>query len=196
MRDRIREVLEEYDPADVEVDGSLWPAAVLLLLYEHQGDLGLVFQKRTNKVDTHKGQVSFPGGGKDPEDEDLKETALRETAEEIGVDPADVDILGRLDEMRTISGFAVRPYVGWLSRYPYDWVCSEDEVDYLLEVPLQHILDPANYVPDHRKFEGRWAELPSYRFRDDLIWGATARMLQNFLDLYTTLLPPDVVRAR
>lgn len=196
MRERLRDVLRHYEPADVEADASLWPAAVLVLLYEHCGDLGLVFQKRTDKVDTHKGQVSFPGGGKDPEDRDLEATALRETSEEIGVDPTDVDILGRLDEMKTISGFAVRPYVGWLNRYPYDWVCSEDEVDYLLEVPLAHILDPANYVPDHREFNGRLAELPSYRFRDDLIWGATARMLQNFLDLYTTLLPPEAVTVR
>lgn len=189
MKDRIRDILSRYDPVDLDPDDTLWPAAVLVLLCEHNGRLQLVFQKRTDKVDAHKGQVSFPGGGRDEGDMDLVYTALRETHEEIGVHPGDVDVLGRLDQMRTISGFAVTPYVGWLARYPYEWVCSEHEVAYLLEVPLDHLLDPANFVPDRREFDGRWAELPSYRFQDDLIWGATARMLQNFLDLYTTLLP-------
>jgi len=188
MRDRIRDILSRYEPADIEPDASLWPAAVLVLLYQHEERLHIVFQKRTDKVDAHKGQISFPGGGHDEEDPDLVRTALRETHEEIGVHPDDIEVLGRLDQMKTISGFAVTPYVGWLHRYPYEWVFSEHEVAYLLEVPLDHLLDPENYVPDRRQFNGGWATLPSYRFEDDLIWGATARMLQNFLDLYTTLL--------
>lgn len=187
--------MDHYEAEDLESEESLWPAAVMLLIYNNDGDLGCVFQKRTDKVDTHKGQISFPGGGRDPGDEDLIFTALRETSEEIGVDPTHVEILGRLDQMRTHSGFAVTPYVGWLSHYPYDWVCSDIEVDYLLEVSFAHILDPDNYVADLREIDGRSVELASYKFKDDLIWGATARMLRNFLDLYITLLPPESVRT-
>jgi 8-oxo-dGTP pyrophosphatase MutT (NUDIX family) len=187
MRERLRQLLASYEPQTLPPDAALCPAAVLLLLCEHDGDLHVVFQKRTDKVDSHKGQISFPGGGCDPGDPDLMYTALRETQEEIGVHPHDVEILGVLDQMRTVSSFLVTPYVGWLQRYPYEWVFSEDEVAYLLEVPLRHLRDPANLVPDRRIFGEREAILPSFRFQEDLIWGATARMLQNFLDLYASL---------
>ena len=138
-------------------------------------------------MDTHKGQISFPGGGRDAEDPHLIHTALRETHEEIGVHPSHVDILGRLDDHRTISNFLVTPYVGWLDRYPYEWRFSEDEVAYLLEVPLDHLRDPANYIPDRRVINGREVVLPSYQFEQDLIWGATARMLTNFLDIWAAV---------
>lgn len=184
MKDRLREVLRAYSPQGLEPDAALWPAAVLVLLYEHEGRPHVVFQKRTDKVDAHKGQISFPGGGRDPEDVELLHTALRETHEEIGVHPDHVDVLGQLDDIKTISNFLVTPYVGWLERYPYEWRFSEHEVAYLIEAPVDHLLDPANYVPDRRIIGGREVEMPSYRFGDDLIWGATARMLTNFLDLW------------
>ncbi|MBI2765176.1 MAG: CoA pyrophosphatase [Chloroflexi bacterium] len=184
MRERLREALARYEPQALERDPALWPAAVLVLLYESGGRAHIVFQKRTDKVDAHKGQISFPGGGADPEDTDLLSTALRETHEEIGVLPEDVEVLGRLDDIKTISNFLVTPYVGWLARYPYEWRFSDDEVAYLLEVPIEHLLEPANFIPDRRVVNGREFVMPSYQFEPDLIWGATARMLSNFLDLY------------
>jgi 8-oxo-dGTP pyrophosphatase MutT (NUDIX family) len=176
-----------YEPQSIEHDPTLWPAAVLLLLHNQDGELHVIFQKRTDKVDAHKGQISFPGGGRDPEDEDLIATALRETHEEIGVHPSHVEILGQLDGIRTISNFAVTPYVGWLDHHPYDWQFSHDEVAYLLEVPLMHLRDVANFVPDQRTVGGREIVMPAYNFQSDLIWGATARMLSNFLDLFAEL---------
>lgn len=185
MRDQLREVLAGYEPQGIEKDDSLWPAAVLVLVYEHHGRHHVVFQKRTDRVDAHKGQISFPGGGQDPEDEgDLVRTAVRETHEEIGVHPDHIEILGRLDDIKTISNFAVTPYVGWLSHYPYEWTFSDEEVAYLLEVPVDHLRHPGSYVPDRRVVNGVQREMPAYQWQDDLIWGATARMLTNFLDLW------------
>jgi 8-oxo-dGTP pyrophosphatase MutT (NUDIX family) len=190
MREPLRAALAAYEPQSVDVDESVWPAAVLVLLYEHGGRPHLVFQKRTDKVDAHKGQVSFPGGGRDPGDTDLVVTALRETHEEIGVHPSDIEVLGQIDQIKTISNFIVTPYVGWLDRYPYDWRFSEAEVDYLLEVPVDHLLDPANFVPDRRTINGREVIVPSYQWQDDLIWGATGRMVSNFLDVWVAAHTP------
>jgi 8-oxo-dGTP pyrophosphatase MutT (NUDIX family) len=186
MKEQLRRALASYQPGTIEPESGVWPAAVLFLLYEHEGAIHTVFQKRTYKVDAHKGQISLPGGGRDPEDPDLITTALRETHEEIGVDPAHIEVLGAIDQIKTISNFIVTPYVGWLDRYPYEWVFSVHEVDYLLEVPVDHLRDPANFVPDRRRVNGREVVIPSYRWKHDLIWGATGRMVSNFLDIWET----------
>jgi 8-oxo-dGTP pyrophosphatase MutT (NUDIX family) len=183
MKELLRSALASYTPQELDVDLPAARAAVLVLLFEYEGDIRVIFQKRTDSVRDHKGQISFPGGGMDPEDTDLLTCALRETEEEIGVLPEDIDILGRLDEMVTISNFRITPFVGWLAYYPYTWRFSDDEVAYLLEVPLRHLLDPTTLIPDRRFINGRNYELPSYQFENDLIWGATARMLTNFLDI-------------
>src|SRR5581483_4386924 len=94
----------------------------------------------------HKGQISFPGGGRHGADEDLATTALRETWEEVGVHPDHVEIIGALDELMTISDFRVAPYVGVLKQTPYEFVPSPIEVAEVLEPPLRHLLDPANVV--------------------------------------------------
>ena len=85
--------------------------------------------------------------------------------------------------MATISNYRITPFVGWLARYPYEWRFSDHEVAYLLEVPLSHLLHPATRIPDRRFINGREVEFQSYQFGEDLIWGATARMLGNFLDI-------------
>ncbi|MBE7519395.1 MAG: CoA pyrophosphatase [Thermoflexaceae bacterium] len=183
MRDALRAALSAYEPQPIEAEPGMPLAAVLVLCYEHQERVNVIFQKRTQRVETHKGQVSFPGGMADPGDSSLRHTALRETHEEIGVVPADVELLGQLDDILTLARFRVTPFVGWLQRYPYEWRFSHDEVDYLLEVGLDHLRQPETLVPDRRVINGREIILPSYQYRDDLIWGATARMLTNFLDI-------------
>ena len=187
MRDHVRELLSRYAPERIEPDPPLPPAGVLLLLHERPTGPHIIFQKRTDSVRDHKGQISFPGGAMDPGDHSVLFTALRETHEEIGVDPEHVEVLGQLDDMTTVSNFLVTPYVGWLDRYPYEWRFSHHEVAYLLEVPLDHLLAPVNFVPDRRIINGREFVFQSYKFNDDLIWGATARMLSNFLDLIRAL---------
>lgn len=183
MKEQLRAALAQYAPDTIEIEPGTAAAAVLILIYEHEGRHHVVFQKRTDQVRDHKGQISFPGGAADPADVDFVATAVRETHEEIGVHPTDIEILGRLDDMVTISNFRVTPYVGWLARYPYEWRFSDEEVAYLLEVPLDHLRLPETMVPDRRFINGKEREFQSYRWGDDLIWGATARMLGNFLDV-------------
>lgn len=187
MKDDLRRLLAAYVPQTQQPDPPPPQAGVLLLLHERPGGPHVIFQKRTESVRDHKGQVSFPGGATDPGDPHVLHTALRETHEEIGVDPAHVEVLGQLDDLVTISNFLVTPYVGWLDRYPYEWRFSPHEVAYLLEVPLEHLLDPRNHIPDRRVMNGREYVFQSYQFGDDLIWGATARMLGNFLDIMQAL---------
>jgi len=187
MKDQLRSALGHYVPHQIAGNPAVLPAGVLILLFEYRGDPHVVFQKRTDRVRDHKGQISFPGGAMDPGDDDVLFCALRETHEEIGVAPGDVDVLGRVDDMVTISNFLVTPYVGWLSRYPYGWKFSDEEVAYLLEVPVPHLLDPENFVADRRVINGREYILPAYQFGEDLIWGATARMLSNFLEIYGSI---------
>lgn len=183
MKDALRQALSAYSPQAIAAVPGIPGAGVLLLLHAHPDGPNIVFQKRTESVRDHKGQISFPGGGTDPEDADALATALRETHEEIGVLPVDIEVLGQLDDMVTVSNFRVTPYVGWLDRYPYEWRFSDAEVAYLLEVPLAHLLEPSTLVPDRRLINGREYVFSSYQWEDDLIWGATARMLTNFLDI-------------
>ena len=187
MKEDIRRALAAYQPAAADADPGIPPAAVLLLLHDHMGEIHVVFQKRTEHVRDHKGQISFPGGAADPEDVTLLETALRETHEEIGVQPEHVEVLGQLDQMVTVSNFVVTPFVGWLGVYPYEWRFSDEEVAYLLEVPLKHLLAPETLIPDRRFINGREYVFSSYQFGEDLIWGATARMLGNFLDVLASV---------
>jgi 8-oxo-dGTP pyrophosphatase MutT (NUDIX family) len=187
MRDDVRRLLSDYSPIAQTPDPALPPAGVLLILHERPNGPHVIFQKRTDSVRDHKGQISFPGGVMDPGDPDVKFTALRETHEEIGVEPEHIEVLGQLDDMVTVSNFLVTPFVGWLDLYPYEWRTSDREVAYLLEVPLDHLRDPDNLVPDRRVINGREYTFQSYQFGGDLIWGATARMLGNFLDILEAL---------
>ena len=182
MKQALSEVLSAYQFSSL-ADETLNEAAVMVLLYPTERGVHTVFQKRSELVLHHKGQISFPGGTRDPEDHSLEHAALRETHEEIGVAPERVEVLGRLDEIRTISGFRVAPFVGWFERDEFAWKHNDFEVAYLLEVALDHLAHPENLVSDIRTVEGRTVEMPSYRVGDDLIWGATARIVANFLDL-------------
>lgn len=186
LREGLRDALAAYEPGR-HGDGAGKPAAVLLLLYERDDGVHCLFQQRSQRVEHHKGQIGFPGGARDAGDASAAFTALRETHEEVGVAPADVDLLGELDEIRTISGFRVRPFVGWLRDWPYPFRRDPREVAALLEAPLAHLADPANLADDVREVDGRHVVLPSYRWGEHLIWGATARILANFLDVRRTL---------
>lgn len=183
MIEQIRARLASYTPALIQ-GTELARAAVLLPLYENGGETHVLFTRRSELVEHHKGQISFPGGAWDASDGDLSRTALRETWEEIGVAAEHVEIIGQLDEMITVSNFLVRPFVGRITEAgPYPFVHSEVEVAEILEVPLAHLLDPANVVVETRAYEGREMAAYSYRWRQHVIWGATARILKQFVDL-------------
>lgn len=181
--EHIRRQLDTYQPAYLEDEG-LPRAAVLLPLYEANGELRILFTRRTELVEHHKGQISFPGGAFDESDPDLRHTAVRETWEEIGVAIDHVEVIGQLDEMVTVSNFLVRPFVGRITQpAPYPFVHSEAEVAEILEVPLDHLRDESNVVAEPRIYQGREIIAYSFRWRDHVIWGATARILKQFLEL-------------
>jgi 8-oxo-dGTP pyrophosphatase MutT (NUDIX family) len=154
-------------------------AGVLVPLLVRDGGLWSVFTRRTDRVETHKGQISFPGGGEEPGDETLYHTALRETHEELGVRPEDVLPLGRLSPVVTVTGFYVEPFVGAIPQ-PYTFRPAEEEIAEILEVPLAALMDPA--VLEKRPMPGREGEVLFYRYGEQIIWGATARILAELLD--------------
>ena len=181
--ERIRARVATHAPQYID-EPSLARAAVLLPLHVDAGEVHVLFTKRSELVEHHKGQISFPGGGYDAEDGDLRITALRETWEEIGVAQHHVDLMGQLDEMITVSNFLVRPFVGVITEPgPYPYIHSEVEVAEIIEVPLPHLLDDTNVIAEPRVYQGREVTMYSYRYRHHVIWGATARILHQFLDL-------------
>jgi 8-oxo-dGTP pyrophosphatase MutT (NUDIX family) len=178
---QIRDFLADYRPRRLSQNETT-PAAVLLLLYEKAGEPYIVLTRRTEDVEHHKGEISFPGGAFDPQDGDLLTTALREAEEEIGVRPEDVQVLGRLDDMITITGFAVSPFVGLLPTPSYPFAVNALEVAELVEVPLPHLMDERNLEQDEDRLGNRWWPILAYHYGEHRIWGATARILKGFFD--------------
>jgi 8-oxo-dGTP pyrophosphatase MutT (NUDIX family) len=164
-------------------DKDAVPAAVLLLLFKFEKVHHILFTKRSDKVACHKGEVSFPGGTVDPEDEDFLHTALREGYEEIGLRPTDVTILGRLDDMSTVTtGFVITPYVGVIP-HPYPFDINTDEIAELIFLPL-HMLEDlfCGKAQGNPGGKGRVSG-PCFHYEGNIIWGATARILKQFMDL-------------
>ena len=163
-------------------DDSLMPAAVLLFLYPKDGDYCILLNKRSEQVEHHKGEISFPGGARDPEVQNFRDTALRESEEEMGINRDDGTILGELDDIVTNSNFQVKVFVGTIP-YPYPFKPSAIEIAEVLEVPLSVLTDPGNI-----RQETRWAGYQtttslSYAYNDHLVFGATAKILQQFLEI-------------
>ena len=134
----------------------------------------------------HKGQISFPGGAQDTEDDDLAATALREAFEEIGVRPDHVEILGALDDQSTYtSKFVITPFVGAIP-YPYKFKVSRREVEELIEAPLSALLKPGCFSPETQDEEGRTYPWGHYIYGNHRITGITARILKQLLNLVVT----------
>ena len=133
-------------------------------------------------MEVHKGQLSFPGGAWDKGDEDLLATAFRESFEEIGLRPEDIELLGELDDVETlVSNFVITPFVAAIP-YPYEFKINQREVEELVEVPLSVFLDQNNFSEELLQGKGETVVSYSYRYKDHVIWGATARILKQFLD--------------
>lgn len=173
-------------------DASLTPAAVMLLLYPRNGEYCILLNKRSEEVEHHKGEISFPGGARDPEDENSLDTALRETEEEMGIRRGDVKVLGQLDDVTTRSGFGVNVYVGTIA-YPYPFKPSALEIAEVLEVPVSVLRDPASVRVETRWQDGHTEESNSYAYNGHLIYGATARILQQFLQELPEVLDNGIV---
>ena len=181
---RIRRILSQREQQTWIInDNPLSPAAVLLPLFEKEGEYYILLTKRTETLEYHKGQICFPGGSRHEEDRDLRSTALRETYEEIGVRPEDIEILGELDRMSTLtSNFLVTPFVGIIP-YPYPFNVNAAEIQELVEVPLRVLMDKANYREESYNIDSVERTGSIFEYRGKIIWGATARMLKQFLEL-------------
>lgn len=177
---RIASALQGRSPKNL-TGFAYTPAAVLMPIQERDDDDYLVLTKRAEGLSHHRGQVAFPGGRVDVGDAGELEAALREAQEEIGIHPAHVRVLGRLDQVTAAYNFVVTPFVGVIPSC-YDFRLNEAETEAVFAVPIRSLLDPACvYVADHLSSRGE----PVYHFYycDWDIWGATARIIVQFLDV-------------
>jgi 8-oxo-dGTP pyrophosphatase MutT (NUDIX family) len=161
---------------------GLLPAGVLVPLFLVNADPHLLFTQRTFTVRDHQGQISFPGGVQDPGDPDLLTTAVRETEEEIGLKPEVVEVLGRLNPVETVTGYWINPFVG-LVPHPYEFRPNPLEVRQLLIVPLKEFFPPTRWSTGDYTYKGQTITVCCWKHEKTTIWGATARILLNFLAL-------------
>jgi 8-oxo-dGTP pyrophosphatase MutT (NUDIX family) len=182
MEAELKKILSQRTKVII-TDKNRLPSAVLIPIYKEDGQYHIVFIKRTNTVKTHKGQISFPGGMRDKGDKTLRDTALRESEEEIGLRKEDATILGELDdEITTTSNFIVTPFIA-LIPWPYHLTPNKAEVDKIISVPLPALLDKDCRKPDTETLNGKKVESFEYHYRGTRIWGATARILNKLLDI-------------
>lgn len=185
--DSIRDRLKDYRYRPIAADEAALSHAVLAPLYLLDGELAVILTKRTSTVSMQQGHISFPGGRREREDRDLLETALRESFEEIGLAPQHVEVFGRIDDFSTRDGeILIAGFVGLIdpNASPYPWRPARAEVAELLEVPLTHLLDPANLTTaEPRQLNGRWWPNEVFHFRGHRVFGATARALRNLFDI-------------
>ncbi len=170
-------------------------AAVIVPVVNRDAGPHLLFTKRADHLTDHPGQMSFPGGGKEPEDDDLEDTALREAREEIGLWPEEVTCIGRLDDIRTVTGYSVRPYVAEIPDRTYE--ATDEEVAEIAVLAIEDITDLENYESERRDHP-YYGDIRLHFFHVDgyTVWGATARMLVQFLDLATDWeMPPEPDRV-
>jgi 8-oxo-dGTP pyrophosphatase MutT (NUDIX family) len=169
-------------PRRVVEPGALVRAAVLVPIVD-RGEACLVFAQRTHRVGHHAGQISFPGGRIDPDDADDLAAALREAEEEVGLPPARVQPLGLLDDTETFATqFVITPWVGAV-RGPVVWQPDGQEIEKVIEVPVTALLERACFRVERWERDGVARDVYFYDYRGDTIWGATARILKQYLDL-------------
>ena len=182
ITDENRHVIAADIIAKREAAGKVTKAAVLIPLVLKEEGLSVLLTQRTNHLRDHAGQISFPGGRMDPEDQSPNDTALRESQEEIGLDPKRVEIIGHMPQYLTVSGYSVTPVVG-LVQAQAEYVLDEFEVADVFEVPLSFLLDPANHQVRLWQSEQGGRRFYSMPYENRFIWGATAGMLRNLYHL-------------
>lgn len=188
MEQRIREALALRQKRHI-VDPDLVSAAVLLPIYRKDGQYHILLIRRTETVKKHKGEISFPGGVYEERDGSLLETALRESAEEIGLKSGDVEILGELDdEVSVTTNYVISPFVAAIP-WPYRFRLDRRETEEIIEAPIDSLLASSYSRPEIIKGETVTADY--YKCRDRIIWGATARILNKFLATVTPFLKDE-----
>jgi 8-oxo-dGTP pyrophosphatase MutT (NUDIX family) len=185
----VRDLLKARVPYHIQEE-SYAHAGVLIPLFKEDGMYKVLFTKRTDKVEHHKGQISFPGGGVEKDDKTAKDAALREAHEEIGLLKEDVEVLGKTDDMITlVSNYVIHPFVGIIP-FPYEFVINRVEVERIITAPLE-VFHPGNTETRRwsAEYEGVVYNTPAYQYGEDLIWGATARVMENFMEIIGHKMP-------
>jgi 8-oxo-dGTP pyrophosphatase MutT (NUDIX family) len=187
------ERVKAHEPTTA-VEGDREAAVLVPVITRPDGEY-LLFTKRADHLGEHAGQMSFPGGGYEPEDENLADTARREAFEEVGLDPEDAEIVGRLDDIPTVTNYLVRPFVARVPNREY--VPDEREVAEIAILPLSELTDLENYESERRD-HSYYGDIRIHYFRVGgyTVWGATGRMLVQFLELATDwTMPAEVDRV-
>ena len=186
MKDKLRQALASRQKLRIS-DGGLTEAAVLVPIFCKNGEYHILFAQRTDQVPHHKGQISFPGGARSKDDATLKDTALRESREEIGLKAKDAEIVGELDDTpTTTSRYNISPFVAFIP-YPYNFVLSPFEISHIFSIPVSELLNKANRRKERYTFGGRVYIGYSYEHEGRVIWGATAKIVQQLLEIWQSV---------
>ena len=190
LREHAQRSINQLQP-EVETEWDATPAAVLIPLFLDEGEWNLLFTRRTDSVDVHAGQISFPGGQIESSDRSPAQAALREAQEEIGIHPQDVEVLGQLNPLLTVTQFLVTPVVGVIP-WPYAFAPNPSEVARTFGVPFDWLADSKNLEVKERQplLPGRSIQVYYYKeFDGEVIWGVTARITLNFLEILSKANP-------
>lgn len=180
FREQLQSFLDAYHRVALAESASI-RAGVLVTIFEREGEPHFLLTKRTEDVEHHKGQISFPGGAVDSGDRDIVATALRETEEEIGLTADRIEVVGMLNDITIPTGFVVTPVVGFVPSLPA-LKLNRAEVESVLEVPFRFFREPTNKRIVSMIRAGKPRDVYSFRFGEFEIWGATAFIIDSFLN--------------
>jgi len=187
MEQRLKKALSQRQKLHIDDDRRV-QSAVLIPVYRRQGQYYILFIQRTERVKDHKGQIAFPGGAYEEQDGTLVNTASREAAEEIGLRAGDIEVLGELDDILTIgTNYIISPFVAAIP-WPYDFEVDRWETEEVIEVPISALLDEGCLSQGTDILEGKAINTYFYHYHGRVIWGATARILKQFLDIVARII--------
>ena len=166
---------------------KLIPAAVLILLVRRKDGFNVIFTQRAIALKNHPGQISFPGGKVIPNEETHWMCALRETKEEIGIDPRLIRKIGRIPKHQTVTGFKITPYLAEITSNKVSFLPDDKEVSEIFEVPFAFLMNSENMILHSTKYKGQGREYYAIPYGPYYIWGATARIIKSLSDLVSTL---------
>jgi mutator protein MutT len=178
---RLRGILARRPAIEIDAPQHRRACVLIPLIRNDRGGWSILFTKRSENLASHGGQIAFPGGSVEA-GESLEQAAIREAEEEVGIPPQHVELIGRLDDVITHSGFLVAPFAGVVHE-PFDYILQEAEVVEVFQVPIEALLDPRNPEVRYVPFRNRHYPAYFYHHEPHEIWGLTGRMLKAFLDL-------------